>query len=296
MHKNNLKSNRILHDQKTVQNDVNRNYAGVRKIDGCHNVHLKEEPGSKNLTGSKIPTGRKNQPRTRNQPENKKVFICSPFRPEGKNDEEKKIWSVIDIMIAMLACDNAVERGYLPLCPHLYFPYLFLNGDPIERDLGLRFGKEWLDECDEIWVVGDQITEGMAEQIEYATELGKPMENVCVPAEIVSTFAEIAYSWSATDEDDLDDEDPDEDLFEEYIFDDFDDFDDLNDFSGFYDLGDFDDWLEDYNDCYDTYDCYDCYDCYDGYDGCDGCNGCDDDFRCRGCRICDDMEIDDFLY
>ena len=273
MYKKNHKSHKILSDQKTALADVTEGHAEDRKHDGCRKVRLNEQPGRK------IPTGRKNQTATRNQPENKKVFICSPYRPEGKDDEEKKIWSVINIMIAMLACDNAVERGYSPLCPHLYFPYLFLYGDPIECELGLRFGKEWLDLCDEIWVIGDQITEGMAEQIEYAIELGKPMKNVCVPAEIVSTFAEIAYSWSATDEDESVGENPDQDdeeFFEVDIFDDYDDLDDL------YDV---DDWFDDY------------YDSYNSCDSCDGCNGCDDFFQCDGYSICADMDLDDgFLY
>ena len=273
MYKNNLKSHKKLSDKKMVRSDVTGVRDGDRKHDGCSKARLNEQPGRKNQPGRKIPTGRKNQSATRNQPENKKVFICSPYHSEGKDNEDKKIWSVINIMIAMLACDNAVERGYSPLCPHLYLPYMFLYGDPIECELGLRFGKEWLDECDEIWVVGDQITEGMAEQIEYATELGKPMENVCVPAEIVSTFAEIAYSWSTTDEDEIPDPDQDdEDFFEVDIFDDYDDLDDLDDL-------------------------YDLDECYDSYDGCDGCNGCDDFFQCDGYSICADMDLDDdFLY
>ena len=136
MDKKKYKSHKILSDQKTAIAGVTEGHAEGRKHDGCRKVRLNEQPGRK------IPTGRKNQSATRNQPENKKVFICSPYHSEGKDNEDKKIWSVINIMIAMLACDNAVERGYSPLCPHLYLPYLFLYGDPIECELGLRFGKE----------------------------------------------------------------------------------------------------------------------------------------------------------
>ena len=111
---------------------------------------------------------------------------------------------------------------------------------------------------------------------EYAIELGKPMKNVCVPAEIVSVFAEIAYSWSATDEDESVGENPDQDDEEFFEVDIFDDLDDL------YDV---DDWFDDY------------YDSYNSCDSCDGCNGCDDFFQCDGYSICADMDLDDgFLY
>ena len=36
-------------------------------------------------------------------------------------------------------------------------------------------GMLWLAECDEIWVVGNRITEGMEREIDMAKELGIPM-------------------------------------------------------------------------------------------------------------------------
>lgn len=179
-----LKSNMILRGQENAYNYVSGGYAGYRRHERCceeQNHDSDQRIGKKNhLTY-------------------KKVFICSPFRPDGETDEEKKTCSDINIMMAILACDNAVERGYLPLCPHLYFPLFLLDGDPTERELGIRFGKAWLEECDEIWIVGDYITEGMEEEIEYAFELGKPMKNAYVPPEAVCAFAEMACGWNCPD-------------------------------------------------------------------------------------------------
>lgn len=105
----------------------------------------------------------------------RKVFICSPFRPEGRTKEEQEKDLDLNIKAARKACMMAVENGYLPLAPHLYFPQFLSDGDAGERELGIRFGKEWLDECDELWVIGTKVTEGMESEIAMADEKGIPV-------------------------------------------------------------------------------------------------------------------------
>ena len=46
-------------------------------------------------------------------PKIKKVFICSPFRPRGKEEEERrKEWST-NIDRAQAACRFAIRKGYV---------------------------------------------------------------------------------------------------------------------------------------------------------------------------------------
>ncbi len=102
----------------------------------------------------------------------KKVFICSPFRPQGETREEReKDWNR-NVERAQRACKYAVDNGYLSYAPHLYFPQFLSDGNPDERKAGLLMGLTWLVRCDELWVIGYRISEGMKQEIEKAEELG----------------------------------------------------------------------------------------------------------------------------
>ena len=96
----------------------------------------------------------------------KKVFICSPYRGQ---DIEK------NIRRAKEACRLALKKKCLPYAPHLYFTRFLLDSDYGEREAGLFLGSLWLSECDEIWVIGCKITEGMQREIDLAEELGIPV-------------------------------------------------------------------------------------------------------------------------
>ena len=75
--------------------------------------------------------------------------------------------------------------GIMPLAPHLYFTQFLKDGDAQERSTGIRFGMQWLEEADEVWVFGETISEGMAEEIERAYELKKPIRNLPEPGRMV---------------------------------------------------------------------------------------------------------------
>ena len=63
----------------------------------------------------------------------RKVFICSPFRPEGRTKEERERDLGRNLETARQACRIAVQNGYLPLAPHLYYPQFLSDGDMDER-------------------------------------------------------------------------------------------------------------------------------------------------------------------
>lgn len=90
------------------------------------------------------------------------VYICSPYAGAIENN----------VAAARAYCSFAVERGYVPLAPHLLYPQFMNDGDPEERSLALLFGKILLGKCDEVWVFGNRLSAGMKTEHEYALRKG----------------------------------------------------------------------------------------------------------------------------
>ena len=96
------------------------------------------------------------------------VYICSPLR---FNYERNKIK-------ANLYQRYAYEKGCLPLAPHIIFPQFLDDENKSERRAGMDMGLQLLELCDELWVFGPRISEGMKAEIELARKLGKPTKYI----------------------------------------------------------------------------------------------------------------------
>jgi len=103
----------------------------------------------------------------------KKVFICSPYRPTGQNPEAERKRNVER---AQTACRLAIDAGSLPLAPHLYFTQMLNDDQLFERFIGMAYGSLWLDEADEMWVIGTDLSEGMKQELEYARKKNIPVK------------------------------------------------------------------------------------------------------------------------
>ena len=107
------------------------------------------------------------------------VFICSPFA----GDIEKNVKAARDYS------RFAVNKGYIPVAPHLLFPQFMNDADPLERELGLFFGNALMSKCSEVWVFGSNISTGMQAEIKrarwknyrlrYFTENLEEVQDVC---------------------------------------------------------------------------------------------------------------------
>ena len=106
----------------------------------------------------------------------KKVFICSPFHPVGETAEQRDRDLKRNIALAEQACRYAVNKGYVPYAPHLYFPCFLSESDPDEREMGILMGLSWLARCDELWFTGVRISKGMSREITQAREWGIPVK------------------------------------------------------------------------------------------------------------------------
>lgn len=88
--------------------------------------------------------------------QNRFAYICSPYRDNPR----------VNVMRARQYCKFAVSKGRIPIAPHLYFPQFM--SEAAEREKAMSMNLELLKLCDEVWVFGDKITEGMAMEIERA--------------------------------------------------------------------------------------------------------------------------------
>lgn len=86
------------------------------------------------------------------------VYICSPF----SGDVEANVAN------ARRYSRFAVDKGYIPIAPHLLFPQFLDDDKPEERELGLCFGNTLMSKCAKVWVFGSRISSGMEAEIERA--------------------------------------------------------------------------------------------------------------------------------
>lgn len=107
------------------------------------------------------------------------VYICSPYAGEiEKNVKAAQEYSRF-----------AVEKGYIPIAPHLLFPQFLNDANPKERQLGLFFGNALMSKYSEVWAFGNRISAGMEAEINrakwknyrlrYFTETCEEVHHVC---------------------------------------------------------------------------------------------------------------------
>lgn len=90
----------------------------------------------------------------------KKVYICSPLGGDVKANLEK----------AKEYAGFALLSGTAPVVPHFYALCL-KDENPKEREIGMAAGLSLLWFCDEMWVFGDKITDGMKKEINFCNNL-----------------------------------------------------------------------------------------------------------------------------
>ena len=93
------------------------------------------------------------------------VYICSPYAGDvDANVENTRRY-----------CRFAVDKGYIPIAPHLLFTQFLNDNNPKERQLGIFFGNAVMSKCSEVWVFGDRISDGMEAEIKRAKWKNYPL-------------------------------------------------------------------------------------------------------------------------
>lgn len=131
----------------------------------------------------------------------KKVYVCSPFRPMAASVADKAEEQRSNIERALKACRILAMMGIQPPAPHLYFTRFLKDDVAAERAAGMQFGLSWLEQADELWVFGDTVSEGMAQEIAKAKELGKPVHTLPEPGRVAELLVKsLAQKYTMTDD------------------------------------------------------------------------------------------------
>lgn len=94
----------------------------------------------------------------------KRVYICSPL---GSSSERN---ISCNLRWAKRYTEYTLRCGAAPVVPHFYALCLD-DHKPEERELGMKAGLSLLWACDEMWVFGDEITEGMRSEMQLCKSL-----------------------------------------------------------------------------------------------------------------------------
>lgn len=90
----------------------------------------------------------------------KKIYVCSPYRGEIEKN----------IKYARNICRAIALEGNIPVAPHIYFTQFLDDEIEEERRIAMKMNLELIKNCDEILICGDNISEGMKEEISFAEE------------------------------------------------------------------------------------------------------------------------------
>ena len=93
------------------------------------------------------------------------VYICSPFSGDIDNNNKR----------TRVFCRFALDKGNIPLAPHLLFPQFMDDSNEKERDLAIFMDIILMGKCQEVWVLGDVISRGMSIEIEKAKKRRQPV-------------------------------------------------------------------------------------------------------------------------
>lgn len=90
----------------------------------------------------------------------RKVYVCAPLGGNVESNLEK----------VRTYTEYALRCGTAPVVPHFYAECLDDN-DPKDREIGLAAGLSLLWFCDELWLFGDTVTDGMSAELKFCKNL-----------------------------------------------------------------------------------------------------------------------------
>lgn len=100
--------------------------------------------------------------------EKKNVYICSPLRADDTKGVMENMQKAKEYMFYVYS-----NLGLAAHAPHAYLPTVLNDNIPSERVMALQVGLKVLEHCDELFVCGNRISNGMKGEILYAFEQNK---------------------------------------------------------------------------------------------------------------------------
>ena len=96
----------------------------------------------------------------------KKIYICSPYQNNP----------VYNTKVALRAAEAVTMINCMPIVPHIYFTQFLDENNQDQRNFGINCGIELLKSCDELWIIGTKITDGMLLELDIAKEIEIPVK------------------------------------------------------------------------------------------------------------------------
>ena len=126
--------------------------AVMRKLNGLSKEYAVDDSEQKTIKHNEYPE------------KMKLVYVVSPVRGNIEDNLKK----------ANRYCEYVAGCGHIPIAPHLAWQG-FLPENPENREKALAMGLKLIDYCSEVWVCGDEISQGMQSEIAAAEKLKKPI-------------------------------------------------------------------------------------------------------------------------
>ena len=104
------------------------------------------------------------------------VYIASPYAGD----------TATNVRRAPGYCRFAVTKNCIPIAPHLQYTQFMDDSDKEQRELGLFFAVVLHGKCDELWIFGDRVSNGMSQEIKKAEKRGIPIRRFSFKCEEVS--------------------------------------------------------------------------------------------------------------
>ena|ERR1700682_5667682 len=98
------------------------------------------------------------------------VYICSPYRASPTRTVAQ------NVDLAQRLCHAALDDGFVPFAPHLFFTRFLDEENEKERASGIAAALRFLGVMDQVWVFDHcGISEGMRLEIAKAADFGLPV-------------------------------------------------------------------------------------------------------------------------
>jgi hypothetical protein len=100
------------------------------------------------------------------------VYIASPYKGD----------TILNSIRAKRYARFVARQCCVPVAPHIYMTQFLDDNDKAEREAGLFLGLQMLKRCNELWIFGSTISDGMQREIDFAKKRNIPIryfDNMC---------------------------------------------------------------------------------------------------------------------
>lgn len=117
---------------------------------------------------------------SKNKPFMPIIYVCSPYSSGDVEANAKQ---------AREHCRFVLNSGCIPIAMHLLLPQFMKDNNSKERDLALFIDMVIMGKCQEVWVFGNRISNGMAIEIAKARKRGQRVKYFGFNYKEVSEYA-----------------------------------------------------------------------------------------------------------